>query len=259
MSVNLKAQVKHMLPPFVKGSLKKCIFSCKYIYWVFTSYYNKLTISDLLKRSHKIHLGCGEIKIDNFINVDIRATTATDIISDCTDLKFLPNSSVEYVFANAFLEHVYLSERQKTINEIYRVLKKGGTAAIFSIPDFEEISRSYLSKQKMTKRKLFDLHQAYRLTHGDPEQAPTWWLAQLHKTLFDKETLKKIFRNAGFQHMLIFRCCYDEDLLPLSLGIIAYKTGAKKRLDKKAMIENMLRNHKLNFNYSTIKILFDNT
>lgn len=256
----IKSLKKHT-PKTLKNIVKMFINYAKCVLWMGKSYYNKLTLAQLLKSRGSIHLGCGDIKFNNFVNIDKRATQATDIVADCTKLGFIPDRSVKYIFSNAFLEHLYLNQRQKFINDLHRILKRNGKVVILSIPDFEEIARAYLAKDKMTKKTLFDLHQAYRLTHGDPEQAPTWWQAQLHKTLFDKKTLRELFNNAGFNKCIIFRSSYGDDLLPLSLGIIAFKSHERiqKAKDKKTMIENIFDEHQINFNKKSINILFDNT
>src|SRR5438045_8474983 len=103
------------------------------------------------------------------------------------------------------------------------MLNDRGKTIILSIPDFEEIAKAYLKKQKVKKDKLFSLYEVYRFTHGEPEQAPTWWLEQLHKSLLDTQALISLFTNAGFQSFVIFRTSYADELPSVTLGIIDYK------------------------------------
>ena len=70
---------------------------------------------------------------------------------------------------------------------------------------------------------MFDLYNVYRYTHGNPEQAPTWWLGQLHKSLFDEDELGAILAEAGFGAFQMFCYGYPGDFaeLPVTMGLYA--------------------------------------
>lgn len=80
----------------------------------------------------KLNLGCGDKKREGYVNVDNCGE------SDFTqDLSVFPwpwvDGSVDEVFSEHFLEHVY--DYEKTILEIHRVLKPGGLLW-FKVPHF---------------------------------------------------------------------------------------------------------------------------
>ena len=75
----------------------------------------------------KLNLGSGYRKMEGFVNIDNRDECGPDILYDIAEdgLPFDDNS-VDYVFAQDFLEHVPQPATVYVIEEIYRVLKPGG-------------------------------------------------------------------------------------------------------------------------------------
>lgn len=76
----------------------------------------------------KLNLGCGFRHMEDFTNIDNREECEPDILCDIVD-EGLPfdDNSVDYVFAQDFLEHIPIGMTLPVIEEIYRVLKPGGT------------------------------------------------------------------------------------------------------------------------------------
>lgn len=76
----------------------------------------------------KVHLGCGRKLLDGFTNIDKLDDQKADnfISADLTEGIPLPDSSVDYVFSEDFLEHLPQNKAVFFINEIARVLKPGG-------------------------------------------------------------------------------------------------------------------------------------
>ena len=66
----------------------------------------------------------------------------------------------------------------------------------------------------------------YRYTHGNPEQAPTWWIGQLHKSLFDEEELSSLLNEAGLASHVMFAYAYPDDANPVSVTMGFYATRA---------------------------------
>jgi len=120
-----------------------------------------------------IELGCGNNpQIKNAITIDVIDLEHVDIVADLNKgLVFLPDNSVDEIYSFHFLEHV--NDLSFFMNEIYRVLKKGGKK-MGSVPHFSNpyfysdythrsffglYSFSYFSKEKYFKRGVPNFYQ----------------------------------------------------------------------------------------------------
>jgi len=80
----------------------------------------------------KLNLGCGDKKKDGYLNVDICGTP--DLLCDLSSFPWpWADNSADEVFSERFLEHV--EDYAKTMLEIHRILKPGGTIW-FKVPHF---------------------------------------------------------------------------------------------------------------------------
>ena len=186
---------------------------------------NARRVSDLQRRrSLRVHLGCGGDRLADCVNIDTRRTPATDVTMDLNVPRLGP-STVALAFSNAFFEHLYRPQRLPHLRRIREALEPGGVCCYIGIPYFKNVARFYLEGAPGTLGPIFDLYNVYRYTHGDPEHQPSWWLEQLHKSLFDEDEVAGLLRDAGFQSFVIF--CYgypgDDHELPVTMGF--YGTG----------------------------------
>ncbi len=177
------------------------------------------------RRSLRLHLGCGNDRLPGFVNVDYRQTPATDVVMDLNSPRLAPGS-VSVAFSNAFFEHLYRDSRLPHLRRISEALEVGGACCYIGLPYFRNVARFYLQRAPGTMGPLFDLYHVYRYTHGDPEQAPSWWIGQLHKSLFDEDELSTLLRESGFGSYVMF--CYgypgDTHELPVTMGFYATRT-----------------------------------
>jgi len=74
-----------------------------------------------------INLGCGPRKLDGFINLDYRPEANPDQVCDVREGLPFDTNTVDLVRADDFLEHIPIGEVIPLMNEIWRVLKPGGT------------------------------------------------------------------------------------------------------------------------------------
>jgi len=91
----------------------------------------------------KLNLGCGDEHLDEYINIDIIQTEATDLVMDATKLTKFENDSVDEILASHLIEHFSFLESWKAINEWNRILKPDGKLVI-EVPDLEELMKLYL-------------------------------------------------------------------------------------------------------------------
>lgn len=91
---------------------------------------------------YRLHLGCGNIKLDGFCNVDVLHTIAVDVVDDIRLLKRFPNNSAQEIYACHVLEHFAHHEIEPILKRWFEILAPGGVLRI-SVPDIDRIVRIY--------------------------------------------------------------------------------------------------------------------
>src|SRR5262245_28258509 len=177
------------------------------------------------RRRLVVHLGCGDERLDGFVNIDFRPTAATDVLMNLAAPSFA-RGSVQLAFSNAFFEHLYRDARTPHLRRIHDALQADGVCCYIGIPYFPNVARCYLERAPGTLGDRFDLYNVYRYTHGDPEHVQGWWLGQLHKSLFDEEEIATLLTAAGFPSFVIFCYGYPGDAFEhaVTLGFYATKS-----------------------------------
>jgi predicted SAM-dependent methyltransferase len=90
----------------------------------------------------RLHLGCGNIRLPGFCNVDILTTAAVDIVSDISKLDNFADDSIELIYACHVLEHFSHDEALNVLRRWFDVLAPGGELRI-SVPDIDRIVKIY--------------------------------------------------------------------------------------------------------------------
>lgn len=182
----------------------------------------KRQISDFLKGDVKLHIGCGDKRLQGYINIDIVPTESTDAVMDVTKELHLipPNIASEIRLENVF-EHFYRYEQKEILQQSQRILKKGGNLVIRGLPDFDAIIDAYLKKKPGIVSEQFDLYNVYRYTHGDP--TPQNSPHQLHKDIFTKDSVKALLESNGFYIKELASGPCQRENLAISIYVIATK------------------------------------
>ncbi|MCK4248298.1 MAG: hypothetical protein KAX15_00805 [Candidatus Omnitrophica bacterium] len=180
----------------------------------------KTKITDLLQDNVKLHLGCGDKKIQGYVNIDIVPTEGTDLVMDIAQgLDLIPSGIAAEIRLENVFEHLYRYQQNDTLEQFKRILKKDGCLIIKWLPDFDNIIQAYLKKEKGVVGETFDLFNVYRLTHGDP--LPRNSPQQIHKDIFTKDTIKTLLENNGFMIEEMKNEVYPGEELALCVNIIA--------------------------------------
>lgn len=168
-------------------------------------------------------------------HIDVRRGDATRLPFD--------DHTVEQVFSNAMFEHLFFAQHDATLREWARVLTPTGTITTIGIPDFAAVCELYLARAEGVTGPTFDLFEAYRYTIGFPEGhlweqgytwdqwdttlrpdcAPSGYVPQIHKALFDADYLYALLEHAGLKGQ-VFRYAYIGEAHTLNLGFVAGHT-----------------------------------
>ena len=98
----------------------------------------------------KLHLGCGNKILKDFINIDIRLDLGADIIDDVSELNSIEDNSIGLIYVCHVLEHFGRDEYLSALKRWYTVLSNGGVLRI-SVPDFENVVTMYNSGYPLKK------------------------------------------------------------------------------------------------------------
>ncbi|CAM3601737.1 class I SAM-dependent methyltransferase [Thalassospira profundimaris] len=94
------------------------------------------------ERPYQLHLGCGNVALSGYINVDVMNTLGVDVIDDIRSLKRFPENSASQIYACHVLEHFGHDEILPIPKRWYEVLMPGGEIRI-SVPDIDKIIKIY--------------------------------------------------------------------------------------------------------------------
>lgn len=90
----------------------------------------------------KLHLGCGDINLPGWINIDFNKSSATDLVEDISELSSFEENSVDEIYACHVLEHFGLPENIEikpfnlVLQRWFNLLKSNGILYI-SVPNLE--------------------------------------------------------------------------------------------------------------------------
>lgn len=112
----------------------------------------------------KLHLGCGEVSKEGYLNIDWRKTIATNYVSNVSSIP-LKNNSVSIIESYHVLEHLSKNEAINTLEKWFKLLEVGGKIVI-ECPNFDEAVREYLDGNTHRIYNVF----GYRRFPGDAHQ-----------------------------------------------------------------------------------------
>jgi len=134
----------------------------------------------------KLHLGCGEKRIEGFINIDILQHKNVDVIDDVSKLKSIENESVDLIYACHVLEHFKRNEYMEVLKRWLELLRPEGILRL-SVPDLEKVAHLYVEGK-------YDLTTLLGLLYGGQT-----YLYNFHYMGFDFKSLQTDLKTLGFK------------------------------------------------------------
>lgn len=135
----------------------------------------------------KLHLGCGKRYIEGYRHVDLATFPHIDVFTSVDDLSFFSDNSVVEIYASHVLEYFDRFDAISVLKEWKRVLSDGGILRL-SVPDFDNLIKIY--------QETSDLRSILGPMYG---RMPMNDITIYHKTVYNRELLISVLREAGFE------------------------------------------------------------
>lgn len=149
-------------------------------------------------KGKKLHIGCGNRRIEGYTNVDIFQGPAVDEVFPMDRIPYQDNT-ISGILSEHALEHVPFDQSEQTLKEWFRVLKPSGELILF-IPDFEICCQKYLAAplndavfqntRAWYKATIYGIQKSQA---GEPDDA------QIHKCGYSKEEIRIVLERYGFK------------------------------------------------------------
>lgn len=139
--------------------------------------------------SRLLHLGCGTIDAEGFVNIDARALPHVHfVVKELAEVKFIPSGSFDLVYMSHVLEHVPHQAAGSVLEVIHGILRPGGVCRV-AVPDFDALVRIYEADGRSLERIIFPLFGGQDYPYN------------FHFAAFNEAWLTELFRKAGFREV----------------------------------------------------------
>lgn len=167
-----------------------------------------------VKEAKRLHIGCGGKRIPGFVNVDVVAGSAVDVVADARALPF-DQESVAEIYSCAVIEHFSRHEWVDVLHHWVSLLEPGGRIYI-STADFHKAAAHYLAHGQ--------IEPLLGLVVGGQRDRYDW-----HGMIFDERLLQEGLESAGIENIRR----YDwRDHVVGRLGIDDYSQAYLPHMDK---------------------------
>jgi predicted SAM-dependent methyltransferase len=151
----------------------------------------------IFESPYRLHIGCGTIKLDKWINIDINSQNPiADVVWDAScGLSFAEDSSCLLIYNEHFLEHLLIEQAVLFLSDCYRVLKPNGVLRI-AMPSLEYVINKYQSEGWRNQDWLSWKEYQFIETRAEMLNISMRWWG--HQWLYDREELHRRLKEAGF-------------------------------------------------------------
>ena len=162
-----------------------------------------------------LNVGCGPRQPDKLapafrdpgwreLRLDIDPDVEPDVVASLTDMRAVPDASVDAVWSSHNLEHLFAHEVPTALAEFRRVLKPQGFLLV-TLPDLQAVAKVVAdgNPDAVLMRTRMNGAEGPPITALDILFGHDWWIERgrtfmAHRTGFTRQTLGRKLLDAGF-------------------------------------------------------------
>ncbi len=141
-----------------------------------------------------IHLGCGTVYLNGWINIDSESQNA-DLTLDLTNPLLFEDNTIDFIYSEHFIEHLTADEGLLLLNECRRILKPHGVIRI-ATPDLDYLMRRYFV---CWRRQDWIKSFGYGWLETRAEMMNLCFRGWGHQYLYNAEELRRRLKEAGYK------------------------------------------------------------
>ncbi|MEW5946700.1 MAG: methyltransferase domain-containing protein [bacterium] len=142
----------------------------------------------------KLHIGCGDVYLDGWVNIDSESGSA-DLTHDMREPLPYDDNSVDFIYNEHFIEHVGFEDGLKVMTDFHRVLKPGGVVRVATL-DLDYVMKKYFF---LWKRQDWIKRYGHQWIKTRAEMMNVVFRHWGHQYLYNGEELERRLRESGFE------------------------------------------------------------
>jgi predicted SAM-dependent methyltransferase len=135
----------------------------------------------------KLHIGCGDVHLEDWVNIDISRESAADRLDNVRFLETVDDWSCDIIYASHVLEHFGRHECMEVLSVWKTKLKSGGILRL-AVPNLGEVFQTWMYGK--------DLSELLGFLYGGQKDPYDY-----HKMGFDEGSLRRILKEVGFSEV----------------------------------------------------------
>jgi len=143
-----------------------------------------------------LHLGCGKIHLDGWLNIDLDSEGAADIQLDITWPLPFDDNSCQLIFTEHMLEHLSVEQGVALLKECFRALQKGGVLRV-AMPSLDRLIQK--SHDGSWRDAEWLSWPEFKHVNTRAEMMNMAFREWGHQWLYDREELYRRLKEAGFE------------------------------------------------------------
>lgn len=166
----------------------------------------------------KLHVGCANIRLEGYINIDCRQSEATDLVAFAWNIAGVTPASVSSIYSRHMLEHLDPEDARRSIRHWFHLLTPGGMINVI-VPDIEFHAQQLLGLKK--SHFSDQIQHAFAAFWGWRDVERGGSREDAHRWGYTQNTMTDELQNAGFVD--VQRLSSGKDTEPWHLNVVAQK------------------------------------